>query len=190
MFEWYSNKLDTHPLLTKAITSGIIGGSGDLICQYLSNNKKQKNIDWLRTGRFFLMGVIWVAPVTHVWYGLVSTRLLPGPSTVAIVSKRVLVDQFGFAPIFLPCFMGGLFLLEGRPNIPQQVREMAPDAIVANWALWIPAMTVNFAIVPLKYQVLFGNVVALAWTVYLSYISAAPQPKETTAQVVTNLPME
>ena len=83
-----------------------------------------------------------------------------------------MVDQFGFAPIFLPSFMGVLWTLEGRSNIPQQLVEVSPDLIVANWSLWVPAMTINFGFVPLKYQVLFGNVVALLWNVYLSYMNA------------------
>jgi hypothetical protein len=32
---WYSTKLQTHPMTTKAITSGIIAGAGDLTCQYI-----------------------------------------------------------------------------------------------------------------------------------------------------------
>mmetsp|Transcript_13650 Transcript_13650/g.20787 ORF Transcript_13650/g.20787 Transcript_13650/m.20787 type:complete len:222 (-) Transcript_13650:75-740(-) len=169
LFEWYSRKLDTHPLLTKSITSGVIGGTGDLICQCISNSNEK--IDWLRMGHFFLLGSFWVAPVTHTWYGALSTRFFPGSGTVERVSKRVLVDQFAFAPLFLTSFMGGLFLMEGRQNILQQLKEVVPSAIIANWSLWIPAMTINFSIVPLKYQVLFGNNVALLWTVYLSYIS-------------------
>ena len=46
--QWYVTKLDTHPVTTKCITSGIISGSGDLLCQYLtkkSNNSNSSNTD-------------------------------------------------------------------------------------------------------------------------------------------------
>lgn len=49
-----------------------------------------------------------------------------------------------------------------------------PSAICANWALWVPAQFLNFRFVPAQYQVLFSNVVALAWNVYLSF---ATRPK-------------
>ena len=37
--------------------------------------------------------------------------------------------------------------------------------------LWIPAQAVNLGLVPLHLQVLFGNVVSLAWNSYLSWVS-------------------
>ena len=37
--QWYAQKLDSHPIATKVITSGLISGSGDLLCQYLSTKK-------------------------------------------------------------------------------------------------------------------------------------------------------
>jgi hypothetical protein len=33
---WYISKLDTHPMTTKCVSSGMISGSGDLLCQYLN----------------------------------------------------------------------------------------------------------------------------------------------------------
>jgi hypothetical protein len=187
LFAWYAQKLDSHPLLTKGITAGMISGASDAICQFLTHAKEKDDVfDFLRTGRFFLMGAFWVAPVTHLWYGALSTRLLPGPRSISKVTQRLVVDQFAFAPLFLPTFMGILWTLEGRSNIQQQLVPILPEMLVVNWSLWIPAMTINFGFVPLKYQVLFGNAVALFWNVYLSYMSAItkeenkdhPQPSE------------
>lgn len=183
LFAWYTKKLDTHPLLTKGITSGIIAGTGDGICQFLSVSENDDwKMDWLRTGRFFIMGCFWVAPCTHVWYNFLNTQLFPGPSTVWRVTQRVMVDQFGFAVLFLPSFMGLLWLMEGRHDIPQQLMTIGPDVLVANWSLWIPVMSINFAIVPVKFQVLFGNVFALLWNTYLSYMSALSEQNQTTME--------
>lgn len=33
LLRWYASKLDSHPLRTKIITSGLIAGTGDLLCQ-------------------------------------------------------------------------------------------------------------------------------------------------------------
>lgn len=136
-------------------------------------NESHVTFDWQRTGRFFVMGSLWVAPITNYWYTTLATKLVPGKTTVTRVTKRLVLDQFGFAPLFCPSFMGMLWLLEGLDvaTIWVKLKDIGPDIIVASWALWIPAMAVNFSVVPLKYQVLFGNVVALAWNVYLSYIS-------------------
>jgi hypothetical protein len=173
LFTWYAQKLDTHPFLTKGISSGIIASSADFICQKLSNHNEKW--DQPRTGRFFIMGTFFVAPVIHFWFLALHTKILPGASTWQKVVQRVLVDQLLFAPIFLPSFLSGLWLLEGSRSIStiqtQLVEEM-PELMVANWALWVPAMTINFGMVPIKFQVLFSNVVALVWNVYLSYKSA------------------
>ena len=181
ILSWYSNKLETHPLLIKGVTSGLISGAGDFICQSLTtsndddahdNDAAQETWDVSRTFRFIAMGSLWVAPVTHFWYNALSTRILSGPRTTLRVVQRLIVDQFGFAPLFAPSFMAGLWILEGREDIVKPLIELSPSLVVANWTLWIPAQLVNFGMVPLKYQVLFGNVVALGWSVYLSFVSA------------------
>jgi hypothetical protein len=173
---WYSKKLDTHPYLTKGIASGMISLTGDVTCQYLTR-KEDGKFDFARTFRFFLMGAVLVAPITNFWYTALSTRIIPGPRTVANIVKRLVVDQFIFAPIFVNAFMGCLWMLEGKSDIPQTLVEVAPEMIVANWLLWIPAMTINFGFVPLKYQVLFGNTVELVWNVYLSNMSLVDERK-------------
>mmetsp|Transcript_2060 Transcript_2060/g.4670 ORF Transcript_2060/g.4670 Transcript_2060/m.4670 type:complete len:220 (+) Transcript_2060:108-767(+) len=172
LLSWYKRKLDSNPLLTKGITSGAISAAGDGICQYLSVPASAVTFDWLRNIRFFVMGSLFVAPCTHFWYSFLNVRLFPGPSSFVTVSKRVIVDQFGFAVLFQPSFMGILWFMEGRNGIPEQLVQVIPSVLVANWSLWIPAMSVNFAYVPVKFQVLFGNVVALLWNTYLSYKSA------------------
>lgn len=131
------------------------------------------DIDWCRTGRFLLIGAFWVAPVTHLWYGFLSTRLIPGVATPTLVVKRLFLDQFGAAPIFCPTFMGLLWLLEGKPlsEVKTDLIEAGPTLVTSNWKLWIPAMGIMFSVVPLKFQVVYSNFVGLVWTVYLSYAS-------------------
>eukprot|EP00978_Attheya_sp_CCMP212_P040727 scaffold225522_cov57-Attheya_sp.AAC.1 len=115
---WYGQRLETHPIVTKCVTSGMIAGSGDAFCQYIvyHNDKKDDEDarvgggwwDAWRTGRFFLVGCFFVAPIVHVWYGMLLTRF-PGISNVW---KRLALDQLAFNPVFTPAFMGVLGLLE------------------------------------------------------------------------------
>lgn len=48
LLRWYASKLDSHPLRTKIITSGLIAGTGDLLCQCIgpgtTEDKKVDNI--------------------------------------------------------------------------------------------------------------------------------------------------
>ena len=180
-FAWYSRKLDTHPILTKGISSGLVSGFGDVLGQYISYKKGEHKIwswDALRTGRFVVLGVFLVAPVTHVWYAFVNKRF-PGKLKMA-VAKRVFFDQFCFAPLFLPTWLLNLWTLEGRDRhyIVDHMQKQIPTIFVANWGLWIPAMTVNFAFVPGKFQVLFSNLVAVVWNTYLSFSTHHPEGLE------------
>jgi len=170
LLTWYSTKLDTHPLLTKGITSGLVSASGDIICQGLTGT----DWDMMRASRFALLGAALVAPVVHVWYGFLARRV-PGVS-FAQVSKRVIADQLGIAPVFLNVWLASMWTLEDVYGVATDTRafslrimEAAPSMLVANWMLWIPASAFNFRFVPVKYQVLTSNIVALLWNVYLSY---------------------
>lgn len=189
---WYSKKLDTHPLITKGISSGLIAGTGDFLCQSFmvtdnddkndddNQNNKNKNIradndvvwDKARTARFGFLGACLVAPCIHFWYRALAARI-PGTNMAAVV-QRVSWDQFFFTPLFLPVWLTCLWGMEGHhamdfTSIGARLQETMPVVMAANWALWIPAQSFNFAMVPLRYQVLYSNVVALLWNVYLSH---------------------
>lgn len=168
---WYARKLETHPLTTKCITSGIISGMGDMSCQYIYHKHDEDTFspDWLRTGRFSLLGFGLIAPVVHKWYGLLMKKI-PGQNIQAVL-KRLFCDQILFAPLFIPTFMTSLMALEGKgmDTIPAVLQRDVPDVVISNWTLWIPAMFVNFRFVPVQWQVLYSNCIGLGWNVYLSW---------------------
>mmetsp|Transcript_25499 Transcript_25499/g.38477 ORF Transcript_25499/g.38477 Transcript_25499/m.38477 type:complete len:251 (-) Transcript_25499:16-768(-) len=196
--QWYVTKLDTHPITTKCISSGLISGSGDLLCQSIIAKRKQQStsheLDWMRTLRFTLLGSFLVAPTVHSWYGMLMSRI-PGTSLAAI-GKRLFFDQGLFAPLFTPTFISMLTVLEHLSSPLDQVVEKegvnnndsnnhnnsdllthltdrlkndAPDAILVGWSIWVPSMAVMFAFVPGKFQVLYSNGVGFVWNAYLSW---------------------
>lgn len=129
----------------------------------------------------FLGGSL-IGPSLFFWYGrlaAITGALATKPGALGTFAKlgngmpvRVLLDQSLFAPAFVGVFFGALATLEGRPSaIPDILARDWPGAVLANWQIWIPAQCLNFYFVPLKYQVLFANFVALGWNTYLSYIS-------------------
>lgn len=175
------------PTYQKNLHNSVMGNSphNDTVTTTTSTSvgrTTNKGWDEMRTFRFFVMGGLWVGPVTHYWYTTLSTRLVPGSATWGRTVQRLLLDQFAFAPIFAPSFMGLLWLLEGKDSIQlilNRLYVVSPELIVSGWKLWIPTMGVNFSIVPIKYQVLFSNVVSLVWNVYLSYVSSLSSPTTT-----------
>ena len=207
LLAWYSRQLDTRPILTKSITSAIIGASGDVASQCIEKdvdateetpndnddhqNKNNNNgstskddtadgfwLDTTRTARFGFLGLVLIGPVIHGWFEML-VRWFPG-NTASTVVKRVALDQFIFSPVFVATFLASLWTLESQSDIAQKLQEQLPSTVVANWSLWMPAQVINFRFVSPKYQVLFSNFVGFVWNVYLSYKahSAISEPRE------------
>jgi hypothetical protein len=186
--------IDRYPLGTKAITCALISGAGDLACQSLVHDDNDTKADrkrqllqstddvstrpllywWdaTRTFQFILLGGVLTAPAIHVWYGALA-RWLPSTSARS-VAKRVLLDQAVFTPVFLPVWLVSLWTLEGGQDtditrLRLRLGESVPGLLLANWSLWGPMQMINFMFTPLKYQVLFSNIVSLVWNFYLSF---------------------
>lgn len=179
----YAELLNVHPILTKALTSGIIAWSGDAVCQLLiERNTNEHQYDAWRSVRFGFLGMALVGPVCHHWYGFLA-RIIPSQEAQG-VAKRVFLDQFVFAPVFLNGFCTALWLLEGRrfnysiAVYLEQIMETLPAVILTNWTLWIPSMALNFRYVPVQYQVLASNVIGMVWNVYLSFKTTKKKAQE------------
>nr|CCA18668.1 conserved hypothetical protein [Albugo laibachii Nc14] len=186
----YEQALQQRPYLTKTLTATAIAATGDIVCQIALEkglvddlgalSEKQQlamqgdgnkiMIDWKRLAIFsFLTGVV-MTPILHQWY-LFLARNFAGAGKQAI-AKRLIMDQFLFAPSFLPVFFTMLLTLEGRfDKVSSKLHQEWWPTIKTNWIVWIPAQLINFGFVPGNLQVLFANVIGLFWNAYLSYVS-------------------
>ncbi|KAI8322041.1 hypothetical protein GQ54DRAFT_304350 [Martensiomyces pterosporus] len=172
------------PLLTLALTNGVMGATGDILAQYISppppaaaDAKKTFSSQYnpWRTARFFAYGCMF-APVAHRWYSLLDRRLpFPakaaasssaqrGPTSAAMLltaCKRVVADQTVFAPAAIAAFFTVMGVMEGKgpSEIGASLRERYPEALVGNYVLWPAAQLINFSLVPLIYRVPFSSLV-------------------------------
>ena len=165
MLKTYSKLLHAQPLLTKAVTAGIVGAIGDLGTQTIIEGHTLKNVDWSRTQRFGGIGLFIAAPVLHVWYGWLA-RTFPKH-----VLPRVAADQFGFAPVFLASFIFANDYLQHRSfdRASKKVKSEWLNTVLVNWVVWIPFQSLNFNFVPLPYQVLANNAASVFWNGWLSW---------------------
>lgn len=69
---WYGAQLAARPLLTKAISAGVLGFAGDVIAQLAVEQRGGFSLDLHRLGVFTGVGAVIIAPVLHVWYALPS----------------------------------------------------------------------------------------------------------------------
>lgn len=108
-------------------------------------------------------------PVFRTWYGILNKYIGSQGKSVAV--KKVIVDQFLFAPTFLGIFLSTLGALEGKKfdNIKDDLNKNYLDILKANYSIWPAVQLVNFYVIPLKFQVLCVQTVALFWNTYVSW---------------------
>jgi hypothetical protein len=139
-WEVYCAALKRSPLSTKVYT-GLVGTLlGDLAAQVLSHTAKQKeqqpeqqhqhssssgnsssspgfHFDALRAGRLCLYSAVIGTPMSHCWYGLLESAVLPAtPLTPAAVAAKVALDQLLQTPFGMALFFVVMKVLEGKPG--------------------------------------------------------------------------
>ena len=191
---WYSHKLDTHPILTKCISAGIISGLGNLGAQRLMHSQLPNQssedgsdqcetistfqVDYNSMGRFMFLNVVFVAPVLHFWY-IALARAIPGTQLTPVL-KRVFYDEFVFTPVYVPTLMAILWTLEGvePKHLPRMIREEWLTIMIFDWSVYIPVQFVNFRFVPVKFQVLVINLVGVGWNCFVSWRAQGQQARQ------------
>ncbi|KAF9925362.1 Protein required for ethanol metabolism [Linnemannia zychae] len=175
MFGFYSRALANYPLTTQALSTGTLFGSGDLIAQFLIENKSSKSIaDWdkARTARMFVFGTAFAGPVLHNWYKFLDKNIhLSTP--VKSLFARVGVDQIFFAPCFIASFFVGQGLLAGEnlETIRARMNKGYLGALKSNYIVWPAVQLANFWLVPLQHRLMVVNTFALGWNTYLSHVN-------------------
>lgn len=158
------------------ITCGGLSAIGDLVAQTITKRYEQNwgrpgtDLDLVRTARMASFGLLFYGPLQQRWYGLLD-RNFAGASTKNFLSK-VALNQLALGPVVLAAsFAWNLALTGQAQRIVQKIKSDGPKSMVNGWKFWVPASSLNFWIVPLRYQVLYMSTCGMLWTSYLSYAS-------------------
>lgn len=102
---------------------------------------------------------------------LLLDRRLPGRS-MAVVLKKLLVDQLLFSPLCLTVFFLSLGVFQGGGvnEIVSDVQQKGWRLYVAECLVWPPAQLVNFYLLPTKFRVLYDNSISLMFDIYTSHV--------------------
>eukprot|EP00347_Sterkiella_histriomuscorum_P024282 403331669 len=169
---WYYS--DKHPVLSRSISTAMLGGLADFICQNLEkyyNTDQKKPYDFVRTGRFFGFHLVLNGPWLHLLY----SRVLPLIGTDK--GYKTVVKKIMFLSLFLSFISHGVFFfamsqLEGHTveySIEEVNRKLVPT-VTTGWQYWPLVQMINFKLVPPYFQVFYANSMGVIWNAYLSYV--------------------
>ncbi|CAJ0572706.1 unnamed protein product, partial [Mesorhabditis spiculigera] len=169
MLARYMQVMNRRPLLTQCVSSALIAGGGDLLCQKLVEKRSWEQYDAIRTGRFFVLAGVFIAPALNRWFRVLE--MVRGGNPKLIPLKRMLIDQSTFSPIFNGLVLFNLRLLEGF-----NVKDCADLTKRDWWPVWSTSLMfwpfiqlANFYLVPLNMRVVVTQIAGLFWNSYLSY---------------------
>lgn len=188
----YNMALKKHPLTTKAITSLVGFAIGDRIAQSMGG---AHTFDMFRFLRMSLYGVLIDGPLGHYFYRFLDTKVYPeDPKGARAVLTKTAIDQLIWAPVMTCVFLAFLTTLEGHPDtshIMGVIQARLVPIMLANFTVWPVAHLLNFRYVAPEQRILFNNVVAIAWTTYLSYTCGATTGSDGGAgHIVTGTPRD
>ncbi|XP_053878099.1 protein Mpv17 isoform X1 [Malaclemys terrapin pileata] len=165
----YQRLMAQHPWKVQILTAGSLVGVGDVISQQLVERRGLRGHSSRRTLKMMAIGFCFVGPVVGGWYQLLD-RLIPG-NTRMVALKKMALDQVGFAPCFLGCFLAIAGALNGLSAEESwaKIRRDYPDALLTNYYLWPAVQIANFYFIPLNHRLAVVQVVAVVWNSYLSW---------------------
>jgi len=166
--------LEHAPLVTKAVTAGVIIGAGDSAAQLLESRKSENSsFDWLRAARWAVFGLVLQGPWNHFFYMLLDGALPPTPDPFTLQTlEKVGIDQFIQAPIFTVIILAFFAIVEGKglAYAKNQISTELGGILIKNWSVFLPATVINIAYCPPELRVLFLNCVFFGWVIYLSLL--------------------
>jgi len=192
----YNRALLVRPLATKIMT-GVVGTIiGDGIAQYSSyrmalpaptKGVKQQRMppfqyDFPRLARLLIWTASFATPLAHYWFNFLDTRIMPSaPTSMRAVAAKLILDQGFMAPVGTSLFFMAMKVLEGQPEraIPE-VRAKLWPVMLANWTVWPLANAINFALIPPSQRILYVNVLAIAWSAFMSHMANKPAASAST----------
>ncbi|XP_078600249.1 peroxisomal membrane protein 2-like [Branchiostoma floridae x Branchiostoma japonicum] len=171
-FKQYILLLRRNPIVTKAITSGLVSALGNILSQKIISYRggKPAPIEWLSVLRYSAVGSFVTAPCAHFFHRWLERTIPPDKEYAAL--KRLLADRILFAPPLIFLFFLVMNALEGQnlAVFQMKMKEMYWTTLKMNWKVWTVFMFININYVPVQYRVLFVSMVALLWQTILASI--------------------
>uniref|UniRef100_A0A1A9WB08 Mitochondrial inner membrane protein Mpv17 n=1 Tax=Glossina brevipalpis TaxID=37001 RepID=A0A1A9WB08_9MUSC len=154
----------------QSLQCGAIMGTGDILAQTVTDKRELKQVDFKRTLKYASLGIFYVGPILKGWYKYLEL-LVPEKDTKFVrASKKMLIDQAIMAPLLNLTLVPlvGVVMNQSYDEIKKHLKYDYPEILKRNYMLWPAVQLINFGFIPLQFQVLFVQVIAVAWNFFLS----------------------
>jgi len=118
--------------------------------------------------RYGVVGTFVMAPTLYYWYRFLDSKVVG--TTVKIVVKKCLIDQFLFTPNLLVLFYVTMSVLERKRDVFEELRRKFVPTFVVSSCFWLPVQGINFSLVPPRYRVTYIGFASLLWANILCYV--------------------
>ena len=178
----YEELLDQWPIVTKSITSGIIGFAGDYLAQVaeLHYFKSRRRFDHYRAFCVSIEGFLVSGPIMHIAFEFLADFTNEREDATEYEKWIIALEQVVLDSVFLSCFFVATLMivtavLEGRTRkIPEEFRLEYWNGCKGAWLTslgFIPIQTISFRYTPLSFRVLAMNLQDCVWNAVVSYIA-------------------
>ena len=183
----YTTALSVHPLETKMVTAGTLGLAGDALAQRQTTAPYDKK----RAFGFAVFGATYSGGFQHLLFPLLVETCqgnalcqalsgpladscvvpLTGQAALFAAAERTLLNQLVCIPfLYYPLFFAISGMVQGLT--PEAALQRAQDTwamlVSRNLLFWLPVQFVQFAAVPLQWQVPYVCAAGLVWNIILS----------------------
>ncbi|GLG92853.1 Mpv17-like protein [Gryllus bimaculatus] len=169
--------LQENPTIFESLQAGAVMGTGDLIAQKLI--EKKETIDTKRLAAFTGFGLFIAGPVLSTWYRFLDKKLPFCWPRLKRSFVKMVADQTLMAPVYLAVLLSYFELTVGRglDGFKEELERKYPSTLANNYLIWPAVMIVNFSFVPVNYQVLVTQTVAVLWNIYFAWKANQPVVK-------------
>lgn len=168
LWKKYLSKLQSDPLLTKSLTSGILSALGDLLAQLIEKRFSIRSCDPKKVLEFGQFGLIVSGPIFHFWYKFIEKFFSRYKSSgIEVVLLKILAEQIILRPIFFSLLFLYTSISQGTTS---QIGKKIQKDLIPTWLtsmkVSVPTAFISYKFVPPEMRVLFGSIVALVWNIY------------------------
>ncbi|XP_045129867.1 mpv17-like protein isoform X1 [Portunus trituberculatus] len=160
-----------HPLMKDMISFGgmYVGAewTQQTMLKRMSNVDQDPKYDKQAFAHYSFYGFLWYPVVYHYWYRWLDARFVG--TSAAVIGKKLLLDQFVMEPPLLASFYVGMSVMEGQEDIFKECKQKYITTFLSGCVFWLPAMSINFWLLPNSMRVIFLGVCSFVWCNFICW---------------------